>query len=162
MEPDGFVAEGEVPGQNPDGTPNPQAQNWPELQWMLEDVPCDKAVATSWSPFQKFVDLPGGGRGAVPAPETARVLIRHGWKVMPYVYPAEHKGVTVASMLQYARHHTYEEAPGVFDPGEGWYTPEPVAGVYCGVHGCFTLESPNFNGIENCAGFSVWDAGEEF
>lgn len=94
----------------------------------------------------------------MPAPELAKELIVHGWYVQPYVYPAEHAGITVERQLAYAEHYTHEEAPGVLPEGTGWYAPEPVLGTYGG----FTLNSPNFAGKDTCAGYSAWDAGELF
>jgi hypothetical protein len=150
---DGFIAEAEIPAQMHGGGTNPQAQNWAELAVALEPFDCDKAVATSFAPFQKWI----GGQ-LLPAPELAKPLIERGWTCMPYVYPAENPGDSVAGKLDYCRHFTHEAAPSILDPGEGWYEPEMVLGVYGGK----TLDSPEFNGKRSLAGFSVWDAGEEF
>lgn len=150
-----FVAEGEIPAQLPGGTPNPQAQDWEALVEELEDIHIDKAVATSWSPFQKWS---AEANNMVPAPEIAAPLIRDGWYCQPYVYPAEHAGITVGHALAYSKHYTHEAAPAVLAEGEGWYHPEPVLGVYGG----FTIDSPAFNGKDSCVGYSLWDAGEVF
>lgn len=158
--PDGFIAEGEIPAQRHDGSPNPQAQDWMALALALDpwagDI--DLAVATSFTPFQKWAQNPDGSRSLLPAPEMAEPLITRGWKCMPYVYPAESPGDSVAGKLAYCKHFTHEAAPDVLAAGEGWYLPEPVLGTYGGK----TLDSPEFAGKESCAGFSCWDAGELF
>jgi hypothetical protein len=144
----GFISEGEIPAYRGDGSPNPQAQDWPALVAALADLRIDCAVATSWSPFQ--------GPTHAPAPELAAPLIKAGWKVMPYVYPAENAGASVAKAEFYATHYTHEQAPSVLGPGEGWYDPEPVLGCYGGK----TLQSAEFTGWRDCASVSIWDAGE--
>lgn len=143
----GLVVEGEIPAYD-NGVPNPQAQDWPELVLQTADLEIDKAVATSWAPFQGPTNL--------PAPALAAPLIRAGWYVMPYVYPAENPGDTVAGKLAYAKHYTHERAPDDLDPGEGWYDPEPVLGLYQGKE----IDDPEFAGWEECAGVSIWDAGD--
>lgn len=145
--PDGFVAEAEIPAYRGDGTPNPQAQDWPALVAALADLPVDRAVATSWGPFR---------RGGLPAADLAAPLIKAGWHVLPYVYPAENPSDSVAEALFYATHFTHEARPDVLDDGEGWYAPEPVLGCYGGK----TLDSPEFGGWRTCASASIWDAGE--
>lgn len=162
VEPDGFIAEGEIPAEFPDGRPNPQAQDWFALADALNDLPIDKAVATSWAPFQTFVLSPTPEnpqrRIIVPHAPYASTLIKRGWYCLPYVYPAETPTHTVAGALQYARNFTHERAPTVLAEGEGWYDVEPVLGVYGGK----TLESPEFAGWRATASVSIWDAGEEF
>jgi hypothetical protein len=162
FEPVAFIAEAEIPAENPDGTPYPPAQDWADLDFHLSDLPIDKSVATSFAPFQKWRPDHNGIMRLLPAPEKAKVLIENGWYCQPYVYPAESLGDTVAGKLAYATHFTHEAAPNVLEPGQGWYRPEPVLGTYCGAWGCFELNSPAFNGKETCAGYSIWDAGEEF
>ena len=147
----GFVAEAEIPAQHPDGSPNAQAQDWPALVAALADLGVDCAVATSWAPFQVWSQ----GR-TLPAAELAAPLIKAGWYVMPYVYPAENPSDTVASQVDYARHFTHEARPDVLSPGENWYDPEPVLGCYQGK----TLDSSEFAGWESCASISIWDAGD--
>lgn len=152
-----FIAEGEIPAEHPDGSPNSQAQDWADLDFHLSGFDIDKAVATSFAPFQKWRN----GQ-LLPAPEKAKVLIDNGWYCLPYVYPAESLGDSVAGKLAYCRHFTHEAAPTVLAPGKGWYRPEPVLGTYCGINGCFTLASPQFAGKEVNGGYSIWDAGEQF
>jgi len=154
-----FIAEGEIPAQmlvdgNP--VPNPQAQDWADLAFHLSDLGIDCAVGTSWSPFKKYVwSTPGGEQlpelKLVPAPEFAKPLTDDGWYVLPYVYPAETQTHTVAGAKAYAQHYPAWKGHE-----------EPVLGTYCGPHGCFDLTSTPFNGRDTCAGWSVWDAGEQF
>lgn len=115
---DGFVAEGEIPGFRP------EAQNWVELVFELADLDIDKGVATNWAPFVDQAGLPDASK--------AKALIEGGWHCMPYVYPAEHAGITPEQQAYYARHYTHEAAPSVLDPGVGWYAIEPVFGCYGG------------------------------
>lgn len=143
----GFVAEGEIPAYA-QGQPNPQAQDWQELADALADLPIQKAVATSYSPFQ------GPTHG--PEAELAKPLIDDGWHLIPYVYPAENAGDNIASKAQYAQHFTHEARPDLLDPGEGWYNVEPVLGCYSGAHGSFTVD--DFPLREECIGWSVWAA----
>ncbi len=139
--------------------PNPQAQDWEELADVFSQRPdVDKAVGTSWSPFQKYAKNEAGQWLVVPAPEYAKSLIEAGWYCLPYVYPAETPTHSVAGALFYAKNYTHEAAPQVLGLGVGWYYPEPVLGCYGG----FKLDSPVFAGKETCAGYSIWDAGEIF
>lgn len=155
-----FIAEGEipaqmlVPGDGPQGAvvvPNPQAQNWSELAFFLGDLGIDRGVATSWAPFQKFV-VENNQWALRPAPELAKPLTDDNWYVLPYVYPAETPGHSVASARAYAEH--YPEWSG---------EEEPVLGTYSGQFGDFRdLDSAPFTGRETRVGWSVWDAGEQF
>ena len=133
-----FVAEGEIPSFQGDGSPNPQAQDWPELVEALDEFDIPKAVATSYTPFR----TPAG----LPSQALARPLIEAGWYCLPYVYPSEHVGVTVEQQITYAQHYGPEWGAGA----------EPVLGVYGG----YTVDSPAFDGKEDRPGYSLWDAGE--
>ena len=156
-----FVAEGEIPAQMIDSSgnvvSNPQAQDWADLAFHLSDLGIDRAVATSWAPFQKYVwSTPGGEQlptlKLVPAPEFAKPLTDDDWYVLPYVYPAETPTHSVAGAKQYAQH--YPDWAG---------HEEPVLGTYSGPFGDFgDLDSAPFTGRDTCAGWSVWDAGEQF
>ena len=132
-----FVSEGEIPAYRGDGSPNPQAQDWPALAAALEPYPVECAVATSFGPFQDSAGL--------PSQELADPLIEAGWYCLPYVYPSEHFGVTVEQQIAYAAHY-----------GPEWSHAEPVLGVYGG----YTIDSPEFDAKSECPGFSLWDAGE--
>lgn len=143
----GIVSEGEIPAYA-QGQPNPQAQDWVELDQALSDLPIAKGVATSWSPFQ--------GPDGKPAPAIAKPLIEAGWHCLPYVYPAESPGASIDRAAFYASHFTHEAAPGVLAPGQGWYAIEPVLGCYSGAYGSFTLD--DFPGRHDCLGWSVWAA----
>jgi len=137
LNPEKFVAEGEIPAYM-NGQPNPQAQDWNALASVLEqfdDLTC--AVATSFGPFI--------GPDGKPDPDLAKPLIDAGWYCLPYVYPAEHAGITLEEMAFYATHY-----------GPKWAHAEPVLGVYGG----FTVDSPAFDGKDECPGYSLWDAGE--
>lgn len=161
--PDGFIAEGEIPADHPNGSPNPQAQDWHELADRLDGYDIDRAVGTSFGPFQKWRYNGSLERmELLPAPEYAKPLIEKGWTCIPYVYPAESFGDSVAGKLAYCRHFTHEACPEILAPGQGWYNPEPVCGTYSGPFGNYELNDPAFAGKESCAGFSVWDAGEQF
>lgn len=152
----GFIAEGEVPAEFTNGAPNPQAQNWPELAWELEGLDgVQKAVATSWAPFQRWEQTALGPK-LLPAPEKAKALIEARWHCMPYVYTAENPSDNIPEKVAYARHFTHERAPSVLGPGEGWYEIEPVLGTYGG----FELE--DFPERDECIAWSAWDAGELF
>lgn len=142
-----FVAEGEIPAYA-QGQPNPQAQDWPELVDALADLPIQKAVATSYAPFQ--------GPTNAPMAELAKPLIDDGWHLLPYVYPAEEPGASIPGKAFYATHYTHEARPDLFDPGEGWYHIEPVLGAYSGPHGSYTVKS--FPERDECVGWSVWAA----
>lgn len=132
-----IVLEGEVPAYA-NGQPNPQAPSWDLIaQQLLPFDKVDKAVATNWSPFQNA--------DGTPSRELAGPLMRHGWYCLPYVYPAEHPGITVDKQLSYAQHYAPQ-----------WAKAEPVLGVYGG----FTVASPAFNRWRDCNGASLWDAGE--
>lgn len=143
----GFVAEGEIPAYA-NGAPNPQAQDWQELADALADLPCQKAVATSYAPFQ--------GPMNAPEAELAKPLIDAGWHLIPYVYPAETAGDSIPRKAFYADHYTHEARPDLFDPGEGWYHIEPVLGCYSGEHGSFAVD--DFPERDQCIGWSVWAA----
>lgn len=149
-----FVAEGEIPAEmivNGNVAPNPQAQDWTDLAFHFHDLGIDKAVATSWAPFQKYVP-DGNGFQLIPAPEIAKPLTDDDWYVLPYVYPAESFGQSVYSAKAYARHYPAWKGHE-----------EPVLGTYVGEHGDFKdLTNPAFDGKDTCAGWSVWDAGEQF
>jgi hypothetical protein len=147
LHPQLFIAEGEIPAQilRDDGPhPNPQAQDWVALADALDHWPIDCAVATSFGPFQSYVQE--GDRWVVrPDPEIARPLIEAGWFCLPYVYPAEHHGITARRMLDYAAHY-----------GPEWAAAEPV----CGVYGGYTIDDPAFAAKDGAPGYSLWDAGE--
>lgn len=151
-----FVAEGEIPAQilTPNGPiPNPQAQDWADLAFHMGGLGIDLAVATSWAPFQKWIFEAQQQRWVlVPAPEFAKPLTDANWYVLPYVYPAETPGHSVAQAKAYATH---------FPAWAG--SEEPVLGTYAGQFGDFRdLASAPFDGKDTCAGWSVWDAGEQF
>jgi len=142
----GAILEAEIPAEiMVGGEPraNPQAPDWNEVADAFSDYPHDRAVATSFGPFTHYVREPDGW-ALRPDPVKAKPLIDGGWYLMPYVYPAEHATATVESQMFYATHYP------------GWYAPEPVLGVYGG----FTLSHPAFDGYQECAGYSLWDAGE--
>lgn len=142
-----FISEAEIPAQIlVDDTPhaNPQAQDWNALVEALGPHRISKAVATSFSPFQSYRQE-AGGWALRPDRALAQPLIDDGWYCLPYVYPAEHAGITVDEMLGYAEHY-----------GPEWSHAEPVLGVYGG----YTLDDPAFAGVSRCSGFSLWDAGE--
>lgn len=147
----GFVAEGEIPAYQGDGTPNPQAQDWPALVAALADLDIDKAVATSYSPFR--------GPSGQPMAELAKPLIDAGWHLKPYVYPAENVNDSIPGKVAYARHFTHEARPDLFDDGEGWYEIEPVLGAYDGPGGNFDLA--DFPERDTLRGWSCWAAEYE-
>lgn len=149
-DPDLIVLEGEVPAQILQaGGPveNPQAPDWEAIAVRLEPYDIDKAVGTSFAPFQTYVP-DGNSWLLLPDVERAKPLIERGWYVLPYVYPAENEGSTVSGQLFYSSHY-----------GPEWSNGEPVLGCYSGPFGSFTIDSPEFNGYENQPGASVWDAG---
>lgn len=101
-------------------------------------------MATSFGPFQSYV-LEESSWVLRPDVYRAEPLIDAGWYCLPYVYPAEHAGITVDEMMFYASHY-----------GPEWSRAEPV----CGVYGGYTIDDPAFAGRVNCPGWSIWDAGE--
>lgn len=149
-DPDLIVLEGEVPAQRMvSGVPieNPQAPSWEAIGAALEPYDISKAVATSFGPFQSY-KLENGEYVLRPDPGRAAPLIERGWYCLPYVYPAEHLGATVAGQLAYANHY-----------GPEWSHGECALGCYSGPHGTFTIDSPAFAGYDKQPGASVWDAG---
>lgn len=145
----GFVAEGEIPAYA-GGMPNPQAQDWHSLVNALADLPIDKAVATSYAPFQ------GASNG--PMAELAKPLIDAGWHLLPYVYPAENPGDTIEGKAQYAEHYTHDARPDLFDAGVGWYHIEPLCGAYAGAHGDYSDISQSFPTRDNYRSTHFWAA----
>lgn len=142
---EGVILEGEIPAQILTGDGpiwNPQAQDWAAVVEAFRTYAGDKAVATSWSPFQTYV-LEGGSWLVRPNRALADPLVDAGWYALPYVYPAEHPGITIEAQVGY----------GAF---LGWPDGEPVLGCYGG----FELE--DFPTRFDYAGFSIWDAGEVF
>ena len=133
--------------QNGQPVENPQAVNWEQVGATLEPYQIDKAVATSFGPFQSY-KLENGQYFLRPDKTRAKPLIDRNWYCLPYVYPAENLGATVDGMMFYASHY-----------GPEWSHGEPVLGCYSGAHGSFTIDSPAFNGYLDQPGASVWDAG---
>lgn len=149
-DPDLIVLEAEVPAEilTPNGpVDNPQAPDWEAVALALESFDIDKAVATSFSAFRKWVRV-GDQWQLHPDPDRAAPLIERGWYCQPYVYPAEHQGMTVERAIAYASHY-----------GPEWAHGEPVLGCYSGAHGSFTIDSPEFDGYDDQPGASLWDAG---
>lgn len=134
-----LVLEAEIPAYA-NGAPNPQAVNWPAVVERLRPYALPKAVATSFGPF-----IGADGR---PDQALADPLIEAGWYCLPYVYPAEHHGVTVEGQVFYASHY-----------GPEWSHAEPVLGCYSGPFGSYDLSSDAFDGYLEQPGASVWDAG---
>jgi hypothetical protein len=141
---DGFISEGEIPAEKPDGSMNPQAQDWPALVTALDGLAISKGVATNWAPF-----VHGDG---TPAPEYAKPLVEASWHCLPYVYPSEHAGITPERQQFYAQHFTHNGSPTIIDSGYGWYETEPVLGCYGG----YTLD--DFPTRDEYVGWSVWAA----
>lgn len=148
--PDLVVLEAEVPAQimtSNGPVENPQAPDWEDIATRLDRYDIAKAVASSFGAFQTY-RLENGRWFLRPDPERAAPLIDAGWYLLPYVYPAEHQGATVAGQLFYASHY-----------GPEWTHAEPVLGCYSGLFGSFTIDSPAFEGYDDQPGASVWDLG---
>jgi len=149
-DPDLVVLEAEVPAQilqSSGPIENPQAPNWEDIAERLTSYDIGKAVATSWGAFQSY-RLENGSWFLRPDPERAAPLIERGWYVLPYVYPAEHPGMTVSAAKFYATHY-----------GPEWSHCECVLGCYSGPFGSFTIDSPAFEGYDDQPGASIWDLG---
>lgn len=144
----GFIAEGEIPAYA-QGSPNPQAQDWPALVDALKDLPIDKGVATSYAPFQ--------GPDNAPMAELAKPLIDNGWHCLPYVYPAEEAGATPEGKQAYALHYTHEARPDLFVQGQGWYNIEPLLGCYAGMFGDYS-DINNFQTRNSYRSCHIWAA----
>jgi len=128
----GFIAEAEIPSENPPGVPNPQAQNWPELIFELSDLNIHKAVVTNFAPFVHW--------DGAPFPEKAAPLIDAGWHCMTECYLSEAPLATPERTNFYAITNL------------GWSETQPVLGIYGG------KTYSDYPTRDNYRNWSVWDA----
>ncbi len=141
-EPDGFVAEGEVPAHVP------EAVDWPAVADALSDFSFPKGVATNFAPF---VHADG-----TPWPEKAKPLIDVGWHLLTECYvPEQGPSASPERRAAYARHFTHEYAPKVLAPGTGWYATEPIVEL---IDGYTLADYPKLEEIAVTGGWSVWAA----
>jgi hypothetical protein len=147
---DGFSAEAEIPSELGDGTPNPQAQNWPDLIQSLADLPIRKGVMTNFAPFvHGRTDVPPTDPtyNGKPWPEKAKPLIDAGWHCLTEAYDLDgDPAIWPARRAQFAAHL-------------GWNITQPGLGVgFGGVpSGQAGIDSYPTRG--DYPNWWVWDAG---
>ncbi len=129
---EGFIAEAEIPAENAPGVPKPEAQNWAELDFELQDLPIAKGVATNFAPFTHH--------DGTPWPEKAKVLVDGNWACLPESYLSESPGSTPEALDFFASHF-------------GWTQTQPILGLYGGKT---WSDYPTRDQYRN---WSVWDSG---
>lgn len=127
----GFIAEAEIPAEDAPGIPKPEAQNWPELIWALQDLPIYKAVATNFAPFVYH--------NGTPYPEKSLPLVEANWKCITECYLSEAPNSTPENQAFFANHL-------------GWAITQPVIGLYGG------KTFADYPTRDNYPNWSVWDA----
>lgn len=128
----GIVLEGEIPAESAPGVPNPQAVNWPDVIFHLQDLPIFKAVVTNFAPFTHH--------DGTPYPEKAKPLIDAGWQCLTECYDL--KGDP----------SNWPERRAFFASQVGWAVTQPVLGLYDG------RTFASFPTWQNYRNVSVWAA----
>jgi hypothetical protein len=123
----GFAAEAEIPSVmivDDQVVPNPQATNWVELIFQLQDLPISKGLLTNFAPFITYVKE-NGQWVSRPWPEKAKPLIDAGWRCMPEAYdmPGGDPSTWPGRRAFYASHLGWD----VTQPGLGLYGPPNAA-----------------------------------
>ena len=111
----GIILEGEIPAEwvNPSGVlePKPDAVNWPECVFHLQDLPIPKACVTNFAPF---VHHDGS-----PWPDKASPLINAGWACITECFITESPNSTPANTDFYAK--SALDWPTTQPMVEGWH-----------------------------------------
>lgn len=128
----GVLLEGEIPAESGYNYPNPQAVNWVEMIWALEDLDVAKGVITNFAPFTRY--------DGSPYPEKSRPLVEAGWSCVTECYDMQGDPTHwIEQRAFFARHL-------------GWDVTQPALGCYDGR----TLQS--FPTRDNYFNWSVWAA----
>ena len=129
----GFLAEGEIPAENAPGTPNPQAQNWPELIFALKDLPIAKGVVTNFAPFLHH--------NGAPNRDISQPLVDAGWSCHTECYDRFGDPTTwIDGSDWFAKTHL------------GWKRTQPAVGLFAG------RTWNDFPQFDQYANGSVWAA----
>lgn len=100
----GIILEGEIPGERP------EAVNWPEVIFHLQDIPIPKAIVTNFAPF---VANDGSAMFDKAAP-----LIAAGWACITENFVTESPNTTPANTDFFARQLGWSETQPMI---EGWH-----------------------------------------
>jgi hypothetical protein len=128
----GILIEGEVPAESAPGVPNPQAVNWPDMIFHLQDLPVYKGTITNNAPFTHH--------DGAPWPEMVAPLIDAGWS-----YHTECYDLTGDPKLWIERRDFFAKQLNV-------PRTQPAVGLF---HGRTAADFPTFLNYENG---SVWAA----
>lgn len=128
----GVLVEGEIPAESAPGVPNPQAVNWAEIVWALQDLDVAKGVVTNFAPYTHH--------DGSPYPEKAKPLVDAGWSCVSECYD-----------MQGDPTH-WPEQRAFFASHLGWLATQPALGCYDGR----TLAS--FPTRDQYRNWSVWAA----
>lgn len=120
----GIILEAEIPAHRP------EAPNWSEVTFYLQDLPIPKAVAATTSPFKH--------ENGLPWPEKARPLVDAGWAFLSQCFITESPNSTPDAMNFYATAHL------------GWASTQPMVEGW---------RLPDYGDLSSYANVSHWDAG---
>lgn len=120
----GVILEGEIPGDRP------EAVNWPEVIFMLQDLDIPKAIVTNFAPFVSST-------GQL-MPEKAQPLIQDGWACITENFISESPNSTPENTDFFAKHAL------------GWPETQPMLEAW---------RLQDYGDVSRFRNVSHWDAG---